>query len=226
MEDGQFLDLLSWGLLMEMTRRLRPFFLVMAFRPGFPGAGSRAQQLRAEDGFAHVTLGPLRESEVQELAARKLGSTLPESFWEQAKSAEGHPLIVSEMVRLWRNKTKIDSGGSSRVPSSTPSPNVGPNVAPSVAPSFRLDHPRGSDTEDAAFLGAGLPSGTSLLGRVLRSRLDSTSMSARLAAKVRRAGVGTHACACGCTPLSTYVSIDPITEIGFHASLRSVHTSG
>ena len=184
MEDGQFLDLLSWGLLMEMTRRLRPFFLVMAFRPGFPGAGSRAQQLRAEDGFAHVTLGPLRESEVQELAARKLGSTLPESFWEQAKSAEGHPLIVSELVRLWRNKTKA-SGGPSCDPGA--SPTLGPSMAPSAAPSFRLDHPRGSDAEDGSFLGAGLPSGTSLLGRVLRSRLDSTSMSARLAAKVRQA---------------------------------------
>ena len=103
-DDSQFLDSLSWQLVMEVCKVVRPCFVVLGFRPGFHGqTHGRMQELHAEQGLTFISLGPLNADEVQELASRRLRSgkhapvEISEAFWERVADAQGHPLVVSEV---------------------------------------------------------------------------------------------------------------------------------
>ena len=86
----QFMDSLSWTLLLEVNRRVRPCFIVLGFRPSAHGhSRGRAQELHAVEGATFVNLGPLAKDEVRALAAMKLnGAEPPEGFWGHVNNAQ------------------------------------------------------------------------------------------------------------------------------------------
>ena len=124
-DESQFLDSLSWQLVMEVRKAVRPCFVVLGFRPGFHGqTHGRTLELHAEQGLAFIPLGPLNADEVQELAAKRLrtGSHAPveitEAFWERVADAQGHPLVVSELIRLWLKRGRMKARAESSPDSS------------------------------------------------------------------------------------------------------------
>ena len=200
-DDAQFLDSLSWQLVMAIKRSLRRCFLLLAFRPGHQSS-ARAGELR--DGAPTILpLGPLSEVNVSELIARRLGrpeggwaraqAQLGPAFWSQVTAAKGHPLVVSEIIRLWRTRCRrvvsgpedeafaarrgappgaIDSGAPSSPGGAAASPQAG-----------RACSPPGSPAAEPGVAEPGPLSSGHLLSWLQRSRLDGTSMNARLAVK-------------------------------------------
>ena len=165
-EDAHFLDTLSWNLMMEIQKGVRPCFIVLAYRPSFSTA-ARALELRAAAGAHIMPLGPLSEDEVKELLRRNLGDAPERDFRQRVAVARGHPLVVSELVRLLRHRRRGDGGRGEPLDSAGPA-------------GVSLASRRGSGLDCG---GSDALGGAGLLGHVLRSRLDSTSMNARLACK-------------------------------------------
>ena len=74
-DDAQFADPLSFALIMEAGRRVRPSFVAIGFRPARHGHfHARAEELHAAPGACLITVGPLSAAEVAALARRALGA--------------------------------------------------------------------------------------------------------------------------------------------------------
>ena len=242
-------------------------------QPNSPGPHGRSGSLEGEGGATIIQLKPLSEEDVRELAFRKLGGPgesrdawagepTTKEFLSTLADAQGVPLVVGELIRLWRQRHKLvkegppGGGGPGGGGCGPPSPGLGPSGGELVLPPSSLAPsapPHGVDGEHflpspasagdtsagdanagdaktgeataAAPGGKALPRryssigesgllrrssigeegsrtgrrssigeesegpmpllGANLLGHILRLRLDSTSMNARLAVKVR-----------------------------------------
>ena len=63
---SQFMDSLSWTLLLELRQRVTPCFVVLGFRPSAHGhSRGRSTELHAVEGATIVSLGPLAKAEVR-----------------------------------------------------------------------------------------------------------------------------------------------------------------
>ena len=151
-----------------------PCLLVIGFRPSLGGSHTsrRTRKLRSLEGATLLTIGPLDEAQVEALVTLKLGGIpAPEDFREQIAAARGSPLIISELIRLWRHKHRLVLPDGGSVHGFTESGTVSSDGQKAAA------GPPEPETAGSVLLG------TTFLSHVLRSRLDSTSMEARLAVK-------------------------------------------
>ncbi len=98
-DEVQWLDHDSWGLAVEMRRRVPSVLLVLAGRGLLNEGGERPKQLEAT-GATVLELQPLPREEAVELACVQLGtSSLPEAVARLLyEKAEGHPLFTEVLV--------------------------------------------------------------------------------------------------------------------------------
>ncbi|HVF78717.1 MAG TPA: LuxR C-terminal-related transcriptional regulator, partial [Solirubrobacteraceae bacterium] len=106
-DDLHWSDAASASWLVYLARRTEglPVALILAARPGEPGAGDLLlERLRAIDGLVHVELAPLSLDAVETLAHEILGATVERAFGEACHAATGGtPFYVAELLRALRD---------------------------------------------------------------------------------------------------------------------------
>ena len=119
-----------------------------------------------------------------------LRENLNKDFWHAIADARGHPLVVSELIRLWRSRCKRAQGaGAGGGGGEGEGGHSGPYEPASPASADRSGSASGAATPTRPPGAAEGPPirlpavGANLLGALLRLRLDSTSIDARLAVK-------------------------------------------
>ncbi len=119
LDDAQWLDSASWGLLERVRAAIPHVFIAVATRPPEPGtppeegdgAGpSELRRLVAQTPDKHILLEPLSEEEIGELAARYLGVPEVPAQVRQVLSerAEGNPFFAEALIQTLEDRGLIE----------------------------------------------------------------------------------------------------------------------
>jgi class 3 adenylate cyclase/tetratricopeptide (TPR) repeat protein len=122
LDDAQWLDSASWGLLERVRAAIPHVFIAVATRPPEPGkpreggdgAGpSELRRLVARTPDKHILLEPLSEEEIGELAARYLGVPEVPTQLRQVLSerAEGNPFFAEALIQTLEDRGLIEVTG-------------------------------------------------------------------------------------------------------------------
>jgi predicted ATPase/class 3 adenylate cyclase len=101
LEDGHWFDSSSWGLLLDVARRLPDLLLVVSTRPLDEQDYAQFTELKALPDSQTISLSPLTNEESIALVCNRLGvSTLPNALQKViCAQAQGLPLYAEELTR-------------------------------------------------------------------------------------------------------------------------------
>ena len=110
-DDAQWLDSLSMGLVRRMSRELEPTLIVMAMRPQFDAASAELDALRSRAATLELKLDTLPITDIERIIACQLeadavdGDVLDFIYTK----AEGHPYFTVELASALRDADLIAS---------------------------------------------------------------------------------------------------------------------
>jgi DNA-binding CsgD family transcriptional regulator len=112
-DDAQWADLASLGVLVTLTRALDqlPLLLVVAARsvPSRPEVASLRQAL-ADAGGLSIELGPVSDSETAEMVRQLIGSAPGPALAGQLTAAAGNPLYLRELIDALVRESRLRLG--------------------------------------------------------------------------------------------------------------------
>ena len=108
-EDGQWLDLLSWTLMLDIVREVSPILLVIATRPDIEAQSPVFAQLVTYEETTRLKLSPLSPQDTLALICTRLGvARLADPVSEFIlKLATGQPLFTEEIAFGLRDRKAI-----------------------------------------------------------------------------------------------------------------------